>query len=112
MASIYKGQEIINKTADDPDLFNIEKSAAKGVSDTVLDLSCCAYNRFEDCANSFITKECGAEAVDAMNEFTTKTFRRRNEHDLSTGDVQPQGEAVYRCLATDRNRSQDSDALQ
>lgn len=74
LASIYKGQELVNKTIEDPNLFNFEKTAAKGVSDQVLDLSCCSYNRFEDCANAFITKECGGEAVDAMNEFTTKTF--------------------------------------
>lgn len=74
MAAIYKGQEMVNKTVDDPELFNLENSAAKGVSDMVLDLSCCSYNRYDDCTNNYITEECGADAVEAMNEFTTKTF--------------------------------------
>lgn len=74
LASIYKGQEIFNNTIDDPNLFDIEKTRAKGLSDVVLDLSCCSYNRFEECSNALIIKECGQEAVDAMNDFTTKTF--------------------------------------
>jgi len=73
-ASIYKGTLLFNNTIDDPNLFDVEKTKARGLSDTLLDLSCCSYNRFEDCANAFISKECGSEAVTVMTNFAQKTF--------------------------------------
>ena len=74
LAAVYKAQELVNRTADDSNVFDVDNTSAKGVSDTVLDISCCYYNRFKDCANGFIEKECGLEAVDAWTEFTSKTF--------------------------------------
>lgn len=73
-AAIDKGQRILNQTLDDPELFNFEKTSARSLSDKLLDISCCAYNRFEKCSNELITKECGADGVKAMNDFADKTF--------------------------------------
>lgn len=73
-AALDKGQRLFNSTLDDPELFNFEKSSAKSLSDKLLDLSCCAYNRFEKCSNELIVKDCGQGAVDAMNNFAQNTF--------------------------------------
>jgi len=73
-AALDKGQRLFNSTLDDPELFNFEKTSAKGLSDKLLDLSCCSYNRFDKCSNDLIVKECGQGAVDAMNNFAQKTF--------------------------------------
>jgi hypothetical protein len=66
--------QIFNRTLDDPNLFDIEKSSARTLSDVILDLTCCSYNRFEVCSQALISKECGAEAVTSMINFTEKTF--------------------------------------
>lgn len=73
-AAFDKGHRMINTTLDDPDLFNFDKSSARSLSDKLLDLSCCGFNRFEKCLNSRIIPACGQEAVDSMNSFATKTF--------------------------------------
>jgi len=73
-AAIDKGVGLFNKTRDDPNLFDIEKSSARTLSDSILDLTCCSYNRFESCSQALIVKECSQEAVDAMINFTEKTF--------------------------------------
>jgi len=72
--AIDKGQQIYNKTLEDENLFNLEKSSAKGVSDTILDLTCCSYNRFDDCSQELVNKACGNEAVDSLKDFMKKTF--------------------------------------
>lgn len=73
-AALDKGQRLFNSTIDDPDLFDFDKSSGKSLSDKLLDLSCCAYNRFEKCSNDLIVKDCGQGAVDAMNNFAQNTF--------------------------------------
>jgi len=73
-AAIDKGQRLLNSTIDDAEVFNFEKSSAKSLSDKLLDISCCAYNRFEKCTNELIVKECGPDGVAAMNDFADKTF--------------------------------------
>ena len=73
-AALDKGQRLFNSTLDDPELFNFEKSSGKSLSDKLLDLSCCAYNRFEKCSNDLIVADCGQAAVDAMNNFAQNTF--------------------------------------
>ena len=73
-AALDKGQRLFNSTIDDPDLFDFDKSSGKSLSDKLLDLSCCAYNRFEKCSNELIVKDCGQGAVDAMNNFAQNTF--------------------------------------
>jgi len=65
---------MLNSTLDEPELFNFEKSSAKSLSDKLLDISCCAYNRFEKCTNELIVKECGTEGVSAFSDFAEKTF--------------------------------------
>jgi len=73
-AAFNKAQVLINQTLDDPELFNPDKSSARSLSDKLLDITCCGYNRFEKCSNDLITKECGPEGVTAMNDFADKTF--------------------------------------
>jgi len=73
-AALDKGQRLFNSTIDDPDLFDFDKSSGKSLSDKLLDLSCCAYNRFEKCSNDLIIKDCGQGGVDAMNNFAQNTF--------------------------------------
>jgi len=73
-AAFNKAQVLVNQTLDDPELFNPEKSSARSLSDRLLDVSCCGYNRFEKCSNDLVTKECGPDGVAAMNEFAQQTF--------------------------------------
>jgi hypothetical protein len=73
-ASIDKGAQIFNKTLDDPDLFNIDKTSARTLSDVILDLTCCSYNRFQSCSQEMISEKCGNEANEAMENFSMKTF--------------------------------------
>lgn len=49
-ASIDKGAQLFNKTLEDPNLFDIEKTSARTLSDVLLDLTCCSFNRFETCS--------------------------------------------------------------
>jgi hypothetical protein len=73
-ASIDKGTQIFNKTFEDPNFFDIEKTSARTLSDVLLDLTCCSFNRFESCSQKMISNQCGQDAVDAMINFTEKTF--------------------------------------
>jgi hypothetical protein len=72
--AIDKGQSIYNTTLQDSNLFDLEKTSAKGVSDTILDLTCCSYNRFEDCSQELVNKACGSDAQESLKDFMKKTF--------------------------------------
>jgi len=37
-----------------------------------LDTTCCAYNRWNECTNALIVKECGQDAKKAMQYFIDK----------------------------------------
>jgi hypothetical protein len=73
-AMVDKATGIFNKTLEDPNLFNFEKTSAKGLSDQILDLACCGINRFQTCSQKIITRECGDDAVKAMKTFVTRTL--------------------------------------
>jgi len=73
-AALDKATILFNKTLEDPNIFDLSKMSARGVSDQILDLMCCSINRFSDCSSDLITEECGPEAVKAMNTFTERTL--------------------------------------
>lgn len=73
-AALNKGIRMINQTKDQDTSSILDKVKGKTFSDRMLDLFCCSRNRFTKCTGDMITRECGRDAVDAMNDFVITSF--------------------------------------
>jgi len=49
-----------------------EKTQNEDILDDKLDIFCCGFNKWDECTNNMIAKECGASAVSNMRNFLTK----------------------------------------
>lgn len=81
LAAFNSGRNLVTRRFADPGAL-ISSSVSESTdienkihtSDSLLDISCCGFNRFSSCFQERVERFCGKEAVAAINFFTSRTF--------------------------------------
>ncbi|KAI1293778.1 hypothetical protein HDE_06525 [Halotydeus destructor] len=97
-AATDKGVQLLNSTLDDPNIFDVDKAIKQTTSDTVLDLTCCGYNRFDGCSKKLIVEKCSKKAVDAMSSLVENAFGNGLNLICPKSMFNPRGELCKKVL--------------